>query len=102
MFGNGGDDRNVNFGVSSIPQRVKSTGPGSDGAGDCEKDEPKNRNTKDTATKSNEKGLKLFARQLLAEEVEESNKLNETEDAQGSHMVAASNGAGSRRTVLAC
>ena len=90
MFGDGSDDGYMNLGIACIPQRVEAAGPRSDRTRDRKKDKTEDGDAKDGATQGDEQSLKLLAWELIPEEGEEAYKLNEAENPERGHVVAAS------------
>ena len=80
MLRYGGDDRNMNLGVSSIPERVETTSPWRNDSGDCKENKTSKRDGKDSQNKTSKEGLELLAWYTWADELNEPNKLQKTEN----------------------
>ena len=81
MFGDGGDDRNVNLRISGIPERVKAAGPRGDNARNCEEHQATESNPEDEQDDGPQKDLELLARDLGADVLDESDNLKQAKDA---------------------
>jgi hypothetical protein len=80
MFGDGSDDRDVDLRVSSIPERVETTGPRSNNARDGKENKSTEGYEEDEEDEAAEKSLELSARELLSNELDESNNLDEAKN----------------------
>ena len=81
MLGDGCDDGDVDLGVAGVPERVETTRPGGDSAGDCEQDQPAESDGKDDKDHAAEQGLELFGRELITDILREANELDKTKNA---------------------
>jgi hypothetical protein len=80
MLRDGCNDGNVNLCVSSIPERVETSAPGSNDSREGEKNEDSGSCEEDDQDEGAEQRLELLARQSLADELDTTDKLQETED----------------------
>jgi len=76
----GCNDGNVNLGVTRVPERVETTTPRSNDAREGEEDENTEGCKEDDQDEGTEQCLELLARQSLAHKLDETNKLEETEN----------------------
>lgn len=87
VLGDGCNDRNVNLGIASIPQRVETTTPGGNHACDGEENETSKPKTKGEQDHRSEKLLELLAGQVCSDKFSKRNELNQAEDTKGRHVV---------------
>lgn len=75
-----GNDRNVDLGVSSIPQRVETARPGGNNAGQSQEHEHSHRPNEGDSEERLHEGLELTRRDVLTEEFNIGNNLDKTEN----------------------
>ena len=92
VFGDGGDDGNVDLRVPSIPERVETTSPGCDDSSHGQEDESTESNNEDDQDESAEQCLELLAGKLGADPVDEGDQLEKTEDTKRRHVLRTANG----------
>ena len=80
MLRDRGNDRNVNLGVSSIPERVESAAPGSNDAGTGGENEAQETKSEQATSRAPEEGLELPAGNSGSNILEERQQLQEAED----------------------
>ena len=81
MLRDGGDDGNVDLGITSVPQRVEASAPGSNVAQRSERDETKQTESKGRHEDRDKEGLELAPRNSRSHILDETNELDEAEDA---------------------
>lgn len=89
VLGDGGDDGNMNLGVASVPERVETSTPWGDGAGDGEQNKTTEGDNEDDQDQTAEQCLELLARDLSTDPFNECNDLEKTENTERSHVIAA-------------
>ncbi len=77
MFRDRGNDRDVNLGISSVPQWVEATAPRCDDPRDRQQDQGPERDCKNGEYESTKERLELLAGHLLADILHKSNELYE-------------------------
>jgi hypothetical protein len=81
VLGDGGNDGNVNLGVSSVPQGVEAASPGCDGSRDGKQDQSSKCPTEHNQDHCAKESLELLGGELVANPFGETNELQQTEDA---------------------
>ena len=92
MFTHTRDDRNMDFRVAGVPERVESPRPGCDCPGEGEEDERGEGYEEDTDEEDAKEEGKLFCREEGADELGECDELEETEYSEGGHMFGGAYG----------
>ena len=80
MLRDGRNDGDVNLRVSSVPERVETTSPGSDDTGHGKKNEASESDNEDEKDECAEERLELLAGKLSANPLNATNQLKETKD----------------------
>ena len=91
VLGEGGNDGDVNLGVTRVPERVKSTAPRGNVAGVGEKHDAQKDETSNGGDGSYEERLQLRLREEALDILEESVRLKKNENARRCHVLASTN-----------
>ena len=92
VLGDRGDDRNVNLGVSGIPERVETASPGRNDTRDGQKHQSSDTDEEDAQNQSAEQRLELLSGKLCANPVDKGHQLEETKDTERGHVLATADG----------
>lgn len=76
----------MDFGIASVPERVKSSGPWGDPPRERQKHQNSEADDKDEDHKGSQEQLELSSRHHLPDNLDEGDKLQKSEDAESSHV----------------
>ena len=80
MLVNGGNDGNMDLGISRVPERVETAGPRGNDTGYGQQDESSKSDDEDEKDERAKERLKLLARKLRANPLDTANQLEKAKD----------------------